>query len=310
MIAGRLAGAFRNIGNVRIADTILKTMKSAGYDVREEDPFAEKLPENIIGIRETSPYVSRIKLMWHKMRGVVIENSPDPKALPTDIESYMKEVEGHYAEDAYHSLSIEGYRVTPELIERVWGGNWNPDGDETDREVRNAMAARGYYQAFQAVKDSIKRILAGENPGEVADTDHGDWYRELFAPSVAVGLLKPSDLAGYRNSQVYIKGSMHTPLNPEAVRDAIPALFELLCNEDNAGVRAVLGHFIFVYIHPYIDGNGRIGRFLFNTMLASGGYSWTVVPVEQRDAYMAALERASVDGDIRDFARFLGDLVE
>jgi len=172
-----------------------------------------------------------------------------------------------------------------------------------------AMKRTGYYQAFQAVKESIKKILAGQNPGEVADMEHGDWYRELFAPSVTVGLLKPADLAGYRNSQVYIKGSMHTPLNPEAVRDAIPALFELLKGEENAAVRAVLGHFIFVYIHPYMDGNGRIGRFLFNTMLASGGYSWTVVPVERRDDYMAALERASVDGDIRDFARFLGALV-
>jgi hypothetical protein len=310
VIAGRLAGAFRNIGNTRIADTILKTMKSAGYDIREDDPFAEKLPENILGIRENSPYVSRIKLMWHQMRGEVINNFPKPKELPTDIQAYMREVEEHYVEDAYHSLSIEGYRVTPELIERVRGGNWNPDGDKSDREARNAMAARGYYQAFQAVKESIRKILTGENAGEVADTDHGDWYRELFAPSVVAGLLKPADLAGYRNNQVYIKGSMHTPLNPEAVRDAIPALFELLRNEDHAGVRAVLGHFIFVYIHPYMDGNGRIGRFLFNTMLASGGYSWTVIPVEQRDAYMAALERASVDGDIRDFATFLGNLVE
>ena len=309
VIAGRLAGAFRNIGNARIADNILKTMKSAGYEVREEDPFSEKLPEHVLGIRETSPYASRIKLMWHQMRGVVIENFPSPKVLPGDIESYMKELEEHYAEDAYHSLSIEGYRVTPGLIERVRGGNWNPDGDEADREARNAMAARGYYQAFQSVKESIRKILAGENPGEVADMEHGDWYRELFAPSVTVGLLKPADLAGYRNGQVYIKGSMHTPLNPEAVRDAIPALFELLRGEDNACVRAVLGHFIFVYIHPYMDGNGRIARFLFNTMLVTGGYSWTVVPVERRDDYMAALERASVDGDIRDFARFLGGLV-
>ncbi len=310
VITGRLAGAFRNIGNDRIADTLLKTMKSAGYDVREEDPFAEKLPENVIGVREASPYVSRIKMMWYLMRGDVIANFPKAGAMPVDIESYMKQVEEHYAEDAYHSLSIEGYRVTPELIDRVRGGNWNPDGDETDREARNAMAARGYYQAFQAVKKSIRKILGGQNPGEIVDRDHSDWYRELFAPSVAVGLVKPAELAGYRNNPVYIKGSMHTPLHPEAVRDAIPALFELLRSEEDAGVRAVLGHFIFVYVHPYMDGNGRIGRFLFNTMLASGGYSWTVVPVEQRDVYMAALERASVDGDIQDFARFLGALVE
>jgi len=107
-----------------------------------------------------------------------------------------------------------------------------------------------------------------------------------------------------------IEYTKNTTLNPEAVRDVIPVLFELLRSEEDAGVRAIPGHFIFVYIHPYMDGNGRIGRFLFNTMLASGGYSWTVVPVEQRDAYMAALERASVDVDIQDFARFLGALVE
>lgn len=45
-------------------------------------------------------------------------------------------------------------------------------------------------------------------------------------------------------------------------------------------------------------------------MLASGGYSWTVVPVEERDSYMAALEKASVDGNITDFAKFLGKLVK
>src|SRR3972149_3105380 len=39
-VAGRLAGAFRNIGRARIADDILKTMRAAGYDVRENDPFS------------------------------------------------------------------------------------------------------------------------------------------------------------------------------------------------------------------------------------------------------------------------------
>jgi Fic family protein len=89
----------------------------------------------------------------------------------------------------------------------------------------------------------------------------------------------------------------------------MPVLFELLTSEPDAVVRAVLGHFIFVYIHPYMDGNGRIGRFLMNAMLASGGYPWTVIPVEQRERYMQVLERASVGQDIEPFAQFLGYLV-
>ncbi len=89
----------------------------------------------------------------------------------------------------------------------------------------------------------------------------------------------------------------------------MPAFFGLLQNEAEPAVRVVMGHFIFVYIHPYFDGNGRMGRFLMNVMLASGGYPWTVVPVERRDDYMAALEKASAEGNIVPFARFLGQLV-
>jgi hypothetical protein len=147
----------------------------------------------------------------------------------------------------YHSLSIEGYRVTPVLIERVCGGTWNPEADEGDREQRNAMAARGYWQAFQTVQKSLGKILKGENPGEVADADHGTRYRELFAPSVTVGLLKPADLAGYQRPGLYRK-SMHVPLNRDAVRNAMPAFFDLLREEPHPAVRVVLGHFIFVYI--------------------------------------------------------------
>jgi len=57
----------------------------------------------------------------------------------------------------------------------------------------------------------------------------------------------------------------------QAVRDAMPALFDLLEQEPEPGVRAVLGHWLLGYIHPYPDGNGRMPRFLMNAMLASGG---------------------------------------
>jgi len=308
-IAGRLAGAFRNSGRDAIADEIKETMSAAGYNVRESDPFKDR-PAVALPARQTSPYVNRIRLLWQKMRGPVIERFPKALGLPRNAGAYMRRVEEAYVSDAYHSLSIEGYRVTTDLIQRVRSGGWNPDANELDREQRNAMAARGYWQAYQAVQRSIGRVLKKENPGQVAEVDHRTWYREMFAPSVVAGLLKPADLAGYRNGQVYIRQSMHVPLNHDAVRDAMPAFFDLLREEADPAVRVVLGHFVFVYIHPYMDGNGRMARFLMNLMMAAGGYPWTVIPVADRQAYMATLENASVGEDIGPFASYIAGLVE
>ncbi len=307
--AGRLAGAFRSIGKDRIADDILNAMKAALHDVREADPFQQSI--RAIGAdRALSPYAHRIRLMWSTMREDVIAQFPEDHPLINDVDGYLKSVEEIYVADAYHSLSIEGYRVNRELIERVRSGTWNPDTDEQDREHQNALAARGYWQAFQAVKASVKKVLEGANPGDVVDSDLGGWYRELFAPSVTAGLLKPAQLAGYRNGPVYIRRSKHVPPNAEAVRDAMPVFFDLLKEEENPAARIVLGHFIFVYVHPYFDGNGRTARFLMNVMMAAAGRPWTIVRVDHRDRYMAALEDASVGGDIVPFAELLAELID
>ncbi|MEE8415820.1 MAG: Fic family protein [Desulfobacterales bacterium] len=307
-VAGRLAGAFRNIGRDRIADDIVKTMQTADYDIREKDPFEDTI-NLILPSRKQSPYVNRIRLMWQQMREPILKQFPAAPGRPSDTAAYLKEVDDIYVTDAYHSLSIEGYRVNSELIERVRDGEWNPDKNENDREQHNALAARGYWQAYQAVRESVHKVLEGDNPGAVGDDDHGDWYREMFGPSVTAGLLRTADLAGYRNDQVYIRRSMHVPPRHEAVRDCMPAFFYLLREEPKPSVRVVLGHFVFVYIHPYMDGNGRMGRLLMNVMLAGGGYPWTVIPLEKRNDYMAALEIASVEQDIAPFAMFLGRLV-
>ena len=53
-----------------------------------------------------------------------------------------------------------------------------------------------------------------------------------------------------------------------------------------------------------------MGRFLMKVMMAAGGYPWTVVPVAERKAYVAALEKASVGENIAPFAEFLAAVVE
>jgi hypothetical protein len=300
---GRLAGAFRAIGRVTIADQILESMRGLHHDIREDNPF--EAPVVNFGERSVPPVVARIKMMWADMRVAVMEEFTYEPSKVESPEAYLRMVDENYQADAYNSLSIEGYQVTAELIEKVKSGDWKPEDSDEDRDHKNALAAKGYWGAFQSVKASIAKILEGASPAKVAEDDHQRWFRELFLPTATVGLIKPERLAGYRSHPVYIRTSMHVPINHDMVPDAMEAMFDCMRAEKDARVLAVLGHFIFTFIHPYMDGNGRSGRFMMNAMLSSGGYPWTIIPVTKRRTYMEALETASVQMDIRPFTRFV-----
>ncbi|MGA2812487.1 MAG: DUF1488 family protein [Candidatus Acidiferrum sp.] len=304
--AGYLSGALRETGRGKLADEVVKTMKDAGYDVRERNPF--DAGQIFARLRPSAaPIAGRLQTLWETTREAVVTGFPKAPGLPRDKAAYLHNVDEIYKSDAYHSLSIEGYSVTPALIERVRQGNWNPESDAKDGKDRDTLAARGYWQAFQLVKKSVDEVLGGAPAGSSARAEHMDWYRQLFQPQVAAGAMRPGDFAGYRNSPVYLRTSRYVPPRWEAVRDAMPMFFDLLEREDEASVRAVLGHWLFGYIHPYPDGNGRVARFLMNVMLASGGYPWTVIRLRDRNSYLTALDRASIDTDIRPFTAFLAE---
>lgn len=303
--AGRLAGAFRSIGRTGLADEIVEGMRAAGHEVLERDPFVFRA--DLTPTHHRSPLTKHVRSMWERMRPTVIERFPAAPENGDDIGARLRHVDDAYAGDAYHSLSIEGYKASPALVEQVRGDGWNPRTD--NRGQRDALAARGHWQAFQAVRRSLGSVLHGESPGAVADRDHGVWYRELLEPGVRAGLIPRSDLAGYRSGPVFIRRSLHTPPDHGAVRAAMPTLFEMLAEEPEPSVRAVLGHFVLFHIHPYPDNNGCIGRFLMNIMLVAGGYPWAVVPLGRRSDYMQALGKASLELDIGPFAGLLAGLV-
>lgn len=303
--AGRVAGALKAIGNDRGAEKIIKDMEGAGFAPRIKQPF-EKV-EPLLGhiSKLKSPHCGRIEAIWKKMRPEIMNLIPDAPPSVLDTKKRLRIIKELYQQDAYHSLSIEGYQVTEELIRKVANGDWDPENVETDKKQRDVLAAKGYHSAFKSVLKSVVDVLKGQDAGAILERDMGTWYRELFSPLVKAGFLKAGELSGYRNSPVYIRGSNHVPPGHHAVTDAMETLFELIKKENDPRVRAILGHFVFVFIHPYQDGNGRIARFLMNLMLVSGGYDWVVVRTNVRTSYMKALESASVKQDIRPFCKVI-----
>lgn len=307
-IAGRIAGALHRMGRPRDAKRIRRTMSAAHHTIRETDPFDRDLHVATIA-KAVSPISARLRAFWERHRSTVLNVMPEAPGLPGDHKAYLEAVQESYEQDAYHSLSIEGYSVSPGLVERVRSGQWTPDENDGDKESRDALAARGYFEAFQHVRKNIEAVMGGADAAQVWDDSFMGWYVDMFSPSVSAGLLKPSDLAGFRGHPVFIRNSYHAPPRVEALPDAMETLAELLNAEEEAAVRAVLGHWLFGYVHPFPDGNGRIARFTMNLFLASGGYPWTIIKVDDRTRYMEALEEASVRENTEPFARFIAECV-
>jgi Fic/DOC family len=302
--AARILGAYKHLNMQEMFDGIQATLSAAQIHISPSNPFKNNTPalqDKII----RSPYAARIKAMWKTYQNVVLDTCFKPPGLPKNPTTYLAQIKDIYKIDAYHSLSIEGYQVSEDLIEKVKTQQWNPDQGLLDNQAKNALAAKGYYDAFLDVTKSIESILAGNEATEVIASTYQNWYRKLFGPSVTAEIIPPSALAGFRNSSVYIRNSMHSPPPKEALIDSMDTLFDCLANEKSPAVQAILGNYFFVYIHPYMDGNGRLARFLMNALFASGGYPWAIIRETNRRTYIDALEHAHTKQDIEPFARFI-----
>lgn len=310
----RLVAAYRRIGRADFADGILRQLSGLKTTLAVvDDPFAGE-PVYQLGTPGRSPLYTRIKVLWAQHRKAVLATRPQQAVMDVSADAYLARVEAIRIEDAYHSLSIERYRVTPDLIRKVAQAQWDPVGNPEDQRQIDAMAARGYLDAFALVKEDAGQVFSGRDsiPGLAArlfNERHQAWFQKLFGPSVDAGILERRDLVGYRRHMVFLRGSLHSPPHFDYVRDGMEALRECFVGEPDAFVRAVLGHWLFGFVHPYMDGNGRMARFTMNLMLASGGYPWTVIRVDDRAAYMAALEKASVEDDLSTFSAFVAGCV-
>ena len=114
-------------------DSILKNL---GNQVVETNPFEPA--DTLVLTRAEHPCALRVREMWRRYKPVVEQIMPSCTSAPVDLDLYLKDVDERHIEDAYHSLSIEGYKVSNELIERIANGNWGAESHAT-RNDRNAM---------------------------------------------------------------------------------------------------------------------------------------------------------------------------
>jgi len=117
----------------------------------------------------------------------------------------------------------------------------------------------------------------------------------------------------YRPGQVRILGADFIPPNPLKVPDLMEdfvawindkSRYDINIIEHVAGI-----HYRLVWIHPFIDGNGRVARLLMNLILIHAGYPPAIILKNDRKKYYNALNRANRN-DFQLFYKVMGQAIE
>ena len=105
----------------------------------------------------------------------------------------------------------------------------------------------------------------------------------------------------FRDVQVYVRGANFTPAKPEDVEPEFKKL--MLWYRQNKKkyhpvIVAAYFHHVFESIHPFRDGNGRVGRLMLNFILRKNGFPMVDIKYRDRSDYYSALTSAN-DGDLK-----------
>lgn len=188
------------------------------------------------------------------------------------------------------SLAIEGNTLDLEQITALLDGKKVLGKKEEILEVLNAIDVYDQIRTFNMLNP--KGLLKA----------HGVMMRSLI------------DTAGkWRSGNVAIlKGSKVSHMAPQA--DRVPflmeELFEFLKQEETHPlIRGCVFHYELEFIHPFQDGNGRMGRFWHNLLLSQYHPVFEFIPVESlikehQKMYYEALELADKSGDSTAFVEF------
>ena len=190
-------------------------------------------------------------------------------------------VEAIRVELTYHSNAIEGSTLSLRETQLIIEG-YAPTSGKTLREI---YEARNHDRALRELEERVARCAS---PSDLTEQDVLDVHAHVLAD------IAPKSSGRFRTDRVLIKGTSFIPPGSHKFGELVPKMLELA---NRQGVHPVLQaaelHYNLVAIHPFTDGNGRTARLLMNYHLLRQGYPHTIIEVEKRAEYLAALEEAN-----------------
>lgn len=190
-----------------------------------------------------------------------------------------------------NSSCIEGNQiVTVEDVVSITKG-YNVKIDETLK--------RSIYNHFKTYHYMLEYL----NEGKEFSEDFVKDLHEMLLDGIINGGL-------YRNINLSIKNSSHTPCDYIKVYDRMNKYFYTLANFEGTDLeKAAYAHLQIAKIHPFLDGNGRLARLILNFMLIKSGYLPISIPAKKKLEYFDLLEEFKVNKTQKPFDEYLEKLL-
>src|SRR3989339_2155384 len=232
-------------------------------------------------------------------------NEKEKEELETIKKEYLKQpkenLENRYESFVslftYDSTNIEGNTLTLQETSRLLFEKITPR-----KSLREINEITNHKEAFDFIIENKK-----------------DVSKELILKLhklVVKNTLKPelkNQIGKYRTLQVYIRGTNWFPPKSTEVPKEIASLLSWYTKNKkklHPLILAAYFHSAFETVHPFVDGNGRVGRLILNLILRKNNFPMINIPNKKKYIYYEALESAQTKGDLRPLVKFLLDLIK
>ncbi len=212
---------------------------------------------------------------------------------PLSLETLQSLKEYYRVGTTFTSNALEGNSLTESETKVIIEDGLTIEG----KPLRDVYEAVGHAKAYDYMYELSHNEPLTE---EVICNLHKLFYQQM-----------DSERAGqYRKVPVFISGSRYSVSPVAEIDKRMKQLVQWYNNNENKLHPVVLAaelHKRFVFIHPFIDGNGRMARLLMNLSLMRNDYNIAIIPAVTRAEYISALEQAHNDGNV--FVSFIADRV-
>lgn len=196
----------------------------------------------------------------------------------------------------YNSNAIEGNTLTLQETAQLLFDRITPKASLREiNETLNHKKAFDYILRYK--KDITREFILN--------------LHELVTKNTLKKLLE-SQIGKYRTLQVYIRGVDWIPTKPQEVPKEMASLLRWYSRNKkklHPMVVASYFHSAFESIHPFVDGNGRVGRLLMNFILHKNRLPMVNIPNKQRKTYYKTLQESQLKGNLKPFVKFILDLL-